>query len=67
MKDEKLYTCASCGSHNVQQKAWVSLNNNTDIDFIETSDKEDLWCVDCEKHVHILINKPKDDKNRNTE
>ena len=39
----KVKVCTNCGSANVQQDAWVHLNEPTDI---QTFD--DLYCEDCE-------------------
>lgn len=46
------YICTECGSDKVQAKAWISLNDKTDIDFstLESGGSEDYWCKDCEEH-----------------
>lgn len=47
-----VYICTDCGSDKVQAKAWVSLNDLTDIDFSasESGDSSDYWCKNCEEH-----------------
>ena len=65
------YTCSECGSDKIQAKAWVSLNDITDIDFSlsestsENENSEDYWCKSCEEHCipKIIIIKEKEDDN----
>ena len=48
-----LWLCSNCGSDRVQQKAWVSLNDNS-IDWDGASDlcdDEDYYCQDCGEHL----------------
>lgn len=49
------YQCLECGSNKVQGKAWVSLNDNTDVDFslLEFGDSEDYWCSECSEHTDV--------------
>lgn len=51
------YVCVNCNSEEVQAKAWVSLNDNTDIDFSlsESGDEEDYWCNNCQSHTTCKI------------
>lgn len=49
------YICTECGSQKVQSKAWVSLNDHTDIDFSLSSnnDYDDNWCQQCGDHTSV--------------
>jgi len=48
----KNWTCPNCGGTKVQQKAWIELNTEKLVDFIDINDEEDYWCPDC-KQRHI--------------
>jgi len=45
---ELILVCKDCGSAEIQEKAWVSINTGKVIDTIED---ESVWCPVCEKQV----------------
>ena len=49
---ETQYVCEKCGGKNIQVKAWIDPNTDKKVDDI-TLEKQDIWCVDCQKHVRI--------------
>ena len=56
--------CSNCGSKEVQGKAWVNLNDPTQIDYSLCTDKSsDYWCEECSDHTTIdefSVYEPKD-------
>lgn len=44
------WACSNCGSHNIQQRAWVNINTGELVDYVESSDAEDYYCPDCGGH-----------------
>ena len=45
--------CETCGSDDVESKAWFNHKNKT-IEFIDTTDIEDNWCGSCQEHCYII-------------
>ncbi|KAA6302827.1 MAG: hypothetical protein EZS26_000997 [Candidatus Ordinivivax streblomastigis] len=56
VQSDNPYRCASCGSTNVQLKAWVSANNNEYIESIGSDgDEGDNWCEGCGDHTELIL------------
>ena len=53
---EIIYVCENCGSHDVQTKMWVDVNDSNIIDGYasDLSEEEDNWCRHCEDHYKII-------------
>lgn len=48
--------CADCRGHNVQAAMMVNLNDQTiGEDFGSWEETDTKWCLDCEKHVRLLM------------
>ncbi len=49
-----MYKCTVCDSTDVEQKAWVQLNcHMPKIDCLDSGDKEDYWCNNCDEHTYV--------------
>jgi len=52
--DNSRWICETCGSTEVEQKAWVNLNT-LEVNFIEAGDIQDTYCKSCQEHVKIKL------------
>ena len=48
---DDMYVCDYCGSEEVSQSAWVNINTEKMIDFIDGT----YWCDTCEEETEPLI------------
>ena len=46
-----VFSCAECGSKNVEFKMWVNPNTNE----IGVDCEEDAWCNECEETVDVIV------------
>lgn len=55
METKIIYVCKSCGSTNVQSKAWADLNADIfpEVEFIGIDDINNNWCGECSDHVLV--------------
>ena len=44
------WVCEWCGSEDVNQSAWVNVNTEEIVDFVDTSS---YWCQDCNEEVQL--------------
>lgn len=56
-EDESELVCEECGSLNVQEKAWVAVNE--DNAYVEgcSEDDDDRYCEECQEHVDFCTRK----------
>lgn len=48
-----MWVCKKCKSNNVQQRAWVDLNTENIVDYIDDGGEADFYCMDCEDHQRV--------------
>ncbi len=48
--DPYTFVCEWCGSEEVNQSAWVNVNTEKLVDFV---DESSFWCEDCNEEVNI--------------
>jgi hypothetical protein len=53
--DELVGVCSACGSDDVQLRVWYSLKHGRLEE--EAVDKEDTYCLNCERHAGITYKK----------
>lgn len=49
------YKCEECGSTDVEQRAWVKLNEPVTSETVgwTMQDLNDYWCVECQEHRDV--------------
>lgn len=51
-----IWVCEECSSSNVEQQGWIQLNSvNPNITFVESNDREDFWCNQCQEHTKLIM------------
>lgn len=48
-----MWVCRKCKSNNVQQRAWVDLNTERIVDYIDDGSVENYYCEDCDEHQYV--------------
>lgn len=46
------WRCTECGSKNVQERVWRSVNDIKNVD-AENCDRNDYFCENCENHIRL--------------
>jgi len=54
MSKKVIFVCEECGSSNVDEQAWVSINGSK---YSSSMDEPYYFCNDCEMEVNILNKK----------
>jgi len=48
-----MWVCKKCKSNNVQQRAWIDLNTQNIVDYIDDGSEADFYCMDCDDHQRV--------------
>ncbi len=48
------WRCEECGSKDVQQRAWVDINDEENISY-DDSGRDDYYCHHCDEHNYLVL------------
>lgn len=49
-----MYICPKCKGNTIQQKAWVEINEPTNIEWVDSDSDEDFYCPDCNENIRAI-------------